>query len=80
MEVEIRVDGRLDGFKKEYFFYRGMERPGERTDWCMHEYSLNPKAYAGAAVDNDVRQKVILFWTRYMHFLLKFILLFQYCP
>ena len=60
-EEAIYIDGQVDGYKKEFIYYCGMERPGESTNWYIHQFRLNPDVYIVNDVGNNVEYKVINF-------------------
>ena len=60
-EEAICIDGQVDGYKKEFIYYCGTEHPGNRTNWYIHQFRLNPDVYGASAVGNNVDYKVINF-------------------
>ncbi|XP_027086507.1 transcription factor JUNGBRUNNEN 1-like [Coffea arabica] len=66
-EEAIYIDGQVDGYKKEFIYYCGMERPGESTNWYIHQFRLNPDVYIVNDVGNNVEYKISIV-VAYMEF------------
>ncbi|XP_027090070.1 NAC domain-containing protein 41 isoform X2 [Coffea arabica] len=57
-EEAICIDGQVDGYKKEFTYYCGTEHPGNRTNWYIHQFRLNPDVYGASAVGNNLDYKI----------------------